>query len=41
MQANDIVKVLQKIDSSISIDEDGKYLIVEPPLWENIAKELN
>ena len=40
MQANDILKVLQKIDSSISIDEDGKYLIVEPPLWENIAKEL-
>ena len=40
MQINDIVKVLQKIDSSISIDEDSNCLMVEPLLWENIAKEL-
>ena len=40
MQINDILKVLQKIDSSISIDDDSKYLIVEASLWGDVANEL-
>ena len=40
MQVNDILAVLQKIDSNISIDEDSGCLLVNPDVWNDIAKEL-
>ena len=40
MQVNDILAVLQKIDSNISIDENNGCLLVNPATWSDIAKEL-
>ncbi len=40
MQINDICKHLQKIDSSITLEEDASYLTVNPSKWLEISSEL-
>ena len=40
MQVNDILKTLQKIDSSISFDEENNYFMLEPSVWADVSKEL-
>ena len=40
MQISDICKHLQKIDSSILLEEDTNYLLIDPSKWNEISNEL-
>ena len=40
MIANDILKILEKIDSNISLDEENNSLMVDASVWADVSKEL-
>ena len=40
MQISDICKYLQKIDSSIVLEEETTYLLIDSSKWEEISNEL-
>ena len=40
MQISDICKYLQKVDSSIVLEEDSNYLLVDASKWDKISNEL-
>jgi len=37
---NDILKILEKIDSNISLDEENNSLMVDASVWADVSKEL-
>ena len=40
MQISDICKHLQKIDTSIILEEDTNYLLIDPSKWDEISNKL-